>query len=250
MAGKITTVLTKKEAETYQAQGLHKEAQKLYDRLLASSPNIDPELKSAVQSQIQGINQELEHAATRSNRPLSAKEIIRMRKDWGEKATAPDIQVCAQAFIQIGSYDEALKEFKNLLHRTGVKKNYINAIAICLVHLHKPRNLPLAAEKLAKEVSKTSKIFLAMQLALAKQMEARQYMDHALAMYEYMRKYPKLSAGLGKRIAALSTTIENTPVPDAAEANDSSPSDDIAAQRPGLAARFNPFKLFQHKKRS
>ena len=61
MKGKITTLLTKKEAEIYQAQGLHEEARKLYDGLLETSPTIDPGLKSMVESKIQGITQELRH---------------------------------------------------------------------------------------------------------------------------------------------------------------------------------------------
>ena len=256
MGGKITTALTKKEAEIYRAQGLHKEARELYDGLLASSPNIDPEVRLAIQSKIQGIDQELVHSATRKRRQLTAAEMLYMKKGWGEKATASDMLVCAQAFIQIGSYDEALKEFKNLLHRTGVKKSYMNAIALCLVHLHNPQQLPLAAEQLSKAVSKTSRIFLAMQLALAKQIEAHQYKDHALAMYEYMRKYPELSNWpessnwIVKRIAALSAIGENILEPDIVEPNESFQSGDNADPRPSLAGRLNPFTFFKRNKRS
>lgn len=211
MSGKITALLTKKEAEVYRAQGLFEEARKLYGQLLDSSPNIDPELKSAVESKIQGINQELGESKTRKPCQLTPAEVCYMRKGWDDNATAPDMLVCAQAFIQIGAYDEALKEYKNLIHNTGVKKSYLEPIALCLVHLHAPQQLPFALEQLARAVTESSKIFLAIQVALAKQIAVHHYNDHALAIYKYMRKYAQLSAWLEPRIAALSSTRDISP---------------------------------------
>ena len=250
MSGKITTALTKREARIYQAQGLHKEARKLYDGLLASTPNIDPELKSVVQTQIKEINQELAHSDTSQGRQLTAAEIACMKKSLGEKSSAADMLVCAQAFIQVGSYDEALTEFKKLLHTTGVKKNYMNAIAECLVHLHNPPELPLAAEQLAQSVSKTTNIFLAMQLALAKEIVTLEYIDHAQALAEHLRKYPQLSTCLDQCMAALSDRCKNTCEPDTTEANASPPSEDTVDPCPSLAERFNPLNLFRNCKKS
>ena len=112
MAGKITTVLAKKEAEVYRAQGLHKEALKLYSRLLSSTPHIDPAIKTAIQSQMEGIHKELGDFSSEREQPLSAMEISRIKKGWSHNASQADILVCAHAFCQVGVYEEALKEIK------------------------------------------------------------------------------------------------------------------------------------------
>ena len=75
MVGKITTVLIKKEAEAYRVQGLHQEALSLYDHLLSSSPNIDPALKEAIKSQIEGICEDLQTFASQRSQPLSINEV-------------------------------------------------------------------------------------------------------------------------------------------------------------------------------
>lgn len=262
MKGKITTVLTKKEAEIYRAQGLHEEARKLYDGLLSSSPNIDPDLRSAVQSKIRQINQELGQSATPSARESTGAEILHIKNCSEEKASAPDMLICAQALLEIGSYEDALVEYVNLINLTGVKKSYMDPIARCLVHLHQPQLLPIAAEQLAKGVCKSAKICLAMQLSLAKQMATHQYIDHALAMYTYMRQCAEFSpesesvttldllATLDKCIQALSVTSQEPPEQKATETSPPPLSEETAEPRHGVKERSNPFNMFRHKKKA
>jgi hypothetical protein len=204
MVGKITTVLTKREAEAYCAQGLHQEALNLFSGLLASARQMDPAIEAAIRSQLQGIRQDMQDANAQRRRALCPEEIRRIRDGWGDSATETDALVCAQAFYQLGSYGEALWELKRLLQSPQAKRIHITAAADCLAHLHLPEQLPAAAEALAREVRGEDKVVWAMLVVMAKHLEAGHHKDHALALYLHLALVPELAASLQPRIAALS----------------------------------------------
>lgn len=208
MAGKITTVLAKKEAEAYRDQGLHQEAMNLFAGLLASSSRMDPAIEEAIQSQIQGIRQEMQTTDAQRKRALTPAEIRRIRDGWGARATETDTLVCAQAFLQLGSYDEALGELKKLLHGNSPKRIHIEAAADCLVRMNTPDLLAQAAEQLAQEISPEPKTAWAAQLVMAKHMEAHHHDNHALALYQHLAAVPTLAAAIQPRIDALTTHLQ------------------------------------------
>jgi hypothetical protein len=201
MVGKLTTVLTKKEAETYRSQGLHEEAIRLYEGLLTSH-TIDPALRSAIQSQIVGINEEINSIDTQKMRPLTADEVMRIRDGWGDKATETDTLVCAQSFYRVGAYNEALQEYFKILNGTR-KKKYLDGVADCLVRLYAPEAAVSAAERLARALSPSSRVILAIMVALAKHMAFAHHADHALAFYQHLSSEPALADSMKQRIAGL-----------------------------------------------
>jgi hypothetical protein len=208
MAGKITTVLAKKEAEAYRSQGLHQEAMNLFAGLLASSSRMDPAIEEAIQSQIQGIRQEMKTTDAQRQRALTPAEIRRIRDGWGTQATEADTLVCAQAFLQIGSYSEALGELKKLLQGNAPKRIHIAAAADCLVRMHQPELLAQAAELLARDISPETKTAWAAQLVMAKHMEADHHDHHALALYRHLAAVPALAAAIQPRIDTLATRLQ------------------------------------------
>lgn len=193
MVGKITAVLAKKEAEAYSSQGLHHEAIRLYQGLLSASPNIDPAIKSAIKSQIKGLNEEMEETDASKGGPLSHEEITRIRQGWGTQATHTDMLVCAQAFYQIGSYDDALKEYQHLLQTVGLKKAYVHGAADCLAGQHPPGEMAAEAARLTKAVSSEPKSALAALLAMAKHLSAGSHTAHAVAIFNHLKRYPTLA---------------------------------------------------------
>ena len=204
MVGKITTVLAKKEAEAYCAQGLHQEAVNLFSGLLASAEQMDPRIQATIKTQLQDIRQQMQASNTQRQRALSPEEIRRIRDGWGDTATETDSLVCAQAFFHLGSYAEALSELMKLLQSRNTKRIYITAAADCLVRLHLPERLPAAAEALVKMMRTDHKKILAALVVMAKHMEANHHKDHALALYLHLALVPELSGTLQPRIAALS----------------------------------------------
>jgi tetratricopeptide (TPR) repeat protein len=204
MVGKLTTVLAKKEAEAYCAQGLHQEAVTIFSDLLASAKQMDPAIQASISAQLQGIRQAMDARDTRPRRPMSPEEIRRIRDGWGDKATATNTLVCAQAFYQLGAYDEALRELKRLLQSRGAKRIHITAAADCLVRLYLPEHLPAAAEELVKAMRADQKTIWAALVVMAKHVEANHHKEHALALYLHLALIPELAKALQPRIEALS----------------------------------------------
>ncbi len=204
MVGKITTVLVKREAEAYCAQGLHQEAMNLFSGLLASAKEMDPAIQAAIKAQLQGIRQEMQATQAERQRTLCPEEIRRIRDGWGDQATETDTLVCAQAFYQLGSYGEALHELKKLLRSPTAKRIHITAAADCLARLHLPEQFPAAAQALAGEMRADGKAVWAALLVMAKHLEASHRREHALALYLHLALVPELSASLQARIDTLS----------------------------------------------
>jgi hypothetical protein len=211
MAGKITTVLARKEAEAYSSQGLHYEAVNLYHDLLAGSPNIDPAIKRAIQSRIRGLNEAMAAADTSNDGPLSHEEIVRIRKGWGARATPTDILVCAHAFCQVGSYEDALIEYIDLLKTAGLKKVVVHGVADCLARLHTPGEMAERAARLAGEISAASKPALAMQLTMAKHLAYGEHNAHAIAVFEHLKQHHPTLAALADGYLSKLEAIETPP---------------------------------------
>lgn len=242
--GKLTTVLAKREAETYLAQGLHQEAIKLYDRLLATSPHIDPAIKSAIEAQREKIEADLKQSTVQKNRPLTAAEIGRIRDGWGTGATETDTLVCAQAFVQIGAFSEALEEFCTLVSQGGLKKIYVHAMAHCLAGLYAPDTLAPAAQHLAKRLTTDPKTTLAIQVTMARHMAAQCHTAHARALFGHLAKIPALASAMQTELAALETNSPAAPETDTCrrmQAPKSSPS------APGGLGRLRRFFHFRKK---
>jgi tetratricopeptide (TPR) repeat protein len=203
MTGKLTTILIKKEAEAYLDQGLHQEAIQLYDQLLASSPRIDPAIKSALQSQLEVIRQAKQETDSRRDNALTTADIIRIREGWGSQATETDILVCAQAFCQIGDFREALEEFRKLLFKSGLKRSYLQAMADCLVRLHAPAQVAPAVQDQARDLSAGHpKRTLAIQLIMADHIASSPFSEHALVVYKDLAATPVLRPPMKRYLAA------------------------------------------------
>lgn len=223
MVGKITAVLAKKEAEAYSSQGLHHEAINLYRDLLSASPNTDPAIERAIQSQIQDLNEEMAETDAGKGGPLSHEEIARIRQGWGTSATPTDILVCAHAFYQIGSYADALKEFTFLLKSAGLKKAYVHGVADCLACLHSPEEMVTEAARLTKTISSQPKSALAALLAMAKYLAYGQHNVHAIALFKYLKQHPALASMADEYLSKLAAVYVPRDMPPAQKPPEASP---------------------------
>jgi tetratricopeptide (TPR) repeat protein len=210
MVGKITTVLIKKEAEAYRVQGLHQEALSLYDHLLSSSPNIDPALKEAIKSQIEGICEDLQTFASKRSQPLSINEILRIKEGWGDSASEADIMVCAQAFCQIGAFKDALEEFRKLLKAGCAPVKLAGSVAQCLAQLHSANDLPDAADQLVADALPCHDASLLFELLLAKFLAAKGDKQYALQYYKHLTTKPYLPPDVAGRIHAVIAKYEKS----------------------------------------
>jgi tetratricopeptide (TPR) repeat protein len=200
MKGKIAAVMAKREAESYRAQGLHQEAIELFVRLLDSCPNIDPAIRDGIRAQIDGLSVEKTAATSRREKPLSATEVARIRRGWGDRAGATEILVCANAFLQIGAHREALVEFGQLLRNGGDIKTVIDPIADALVAIHPPVDLPAAVQCFCEENFGHYPKGLAFEVHLAKPM--LRHAPHAMIYVKYLLEKKELPPEVQNRLTA------------------------------------------------
>lgn len=239
MAGKISAVLAKKEAEVYRAQGLHKEALKLYARLLESTPHIDAAIRTAVQTQMEGICKELDDFKNQREQPLSVREISQIKEGWGRDASQVDILVCAHAFCQVGAYEDALEEIKRLLQMGNTDSALIGPLADCLIHHCEARDLPAMVNRMIQEVSLERDKAQTLQIELAERLESHSAGDHALALYRQLEQDPEMVGRIQDRLNALAARLQSPSLADAAAA-------EPEAGRP----RLRPGGLFSFLKRN
>lgn len=225
MAGKLTAVFAKKEAEAYCSQGLHQEALKLYQNLLSSSPNLGASFKDAIQEKVDAIQTELNGGAKQESHLLSAPEIRRIREGWGTNATTGDLLVCAQAFSQVGHYQEALSEVARLLQKGCHEQEALTVFAQCLVHLRTPEQLNKTIAMMGKKLFHQLERRCRFYLSLTEEMVNQEQKPHAEALYQYLLIDPIISKKAPQRLDAIKKRMDQI----AAETDPASQEDESGA---------------------
>ncbi len=207
MAGKITTILAKREAETYCLQGLHKEALHIYRKLLTGSPNLDPAFKAGIENQIDKISAELESDDLLEANRLTAADILRVKKGWGDEATESDMLICAQAFHQIGYYQEALVELGGMLRKGCATEKTSTLLADSLVQMCPSSQTVETLEKFYRNHIRHPEDQFHLAMMIAEEMVDLKQPDHAMAIVAYLQKHPAAGERDAQRLAAIADSI-------------------------------------------
>jgi tetratricopeptide (TPR) repeat protein len=204
---KISLALIRKEADIYRSQGLHKEAYELYARFLACSPKIDPGSKSTIEKQAQLIRLEMNCGDTVASQELSADQIDSIKKDWGVSASESDLLICAQAFMEIGRYVEALREFRNMIIKGSAFEPLSSPITDCFLRLFDSQKLPSKVERYAKALYRDKSSILMFQVSIAEELLSHGRLNHALTFYHYLFRTTSNSKNMQPRLIALGTKM-------------------------------------------
>lgn len=201
MSCKFTLLLKKRQAETYRSQGLHKEALAIYHNLLDTAPNIDPDLKSFIQSKIHDIEADMADFSSRREGAFTAKDIDRLMQGWSENAGTAERLVGVHALCSVGSFDDALAELKKLVRQDGVKEAYMDPLVDCLTNLYIADRLPVAVDEfvsgcLPEDAS------ISFPLSLAESLSRRSDAQRAAILYRHLRSRDDLSEETAARIDA------------------------------------------------
>lgn len=232
MAGKITTILAKKEAETYCLHGLHKEALTIYRKLLSTSPSIDPAFKAGIENQIKKISDELESDDLKEVNRLTAADIVRVKKGWGEDATESDMLICAQAFHQIGYYKEALLELVSMLKKGCGTERISTLLADCLAQLFRPTKVVGALEKFSRDSLNHPEDRFHLSMILAEELATLKRPHHAIAIVDYLQAQSSAGEQDAQRLIAIAESIGPLdPEPPEEEPNQQPPDAEKAAPK-------------------
>ena len=203
MVGKIATIFARREAEIYRAQGLHKEALRLYEQLLSSSPNLDAGFKSAIRSQIRKIQMELDEHPAEENQKLTLADILKIKQGWGADASENDLLVCAHAFCQVGHHQYALKEVAKLLQKGCDPVKVIGVAAECMIRLCTPEQIPGNVDRLARKLFNRHSDVSGFKLLLTEEAVNQKQLLHALALFEHLQGDPRIKNETGHHLDAI-----------------------------------------------
>ena len=217
---KYTLLLKKRQAETYRSHGLHKEALAIYNNLLNTAPNIDPDLKIFIRSKIKDIEADMADFSSRRESAFTVKDINRLMQGWRESAEAADRLVGVHALCSVASYNDALAELKKLIHQDGVKETYIGPLVDCLTNLYIPDRLPAAVDEFAAGCLPND-ASISFSLSLAENLSRRSDVQRAALLYRHLRARDDLTEETAARINAalekLATASASTIPPPAPE---------------------------------
>jgi tetratricopeptide (TPR) repeat protein len=200
---KISLAFIRKEADIYCSQGLHEEAQELYAKFLSCSPKIDPGAKSTIEKQIQLIKLEMNCCDTAAPQELSADQIDLIKKGWGAQASESDLLICAQAFMEIGRYVDALREFRNMIIKGSAFEPLSSSITNCFLQLFDSQKLPSKVERYAKALYPDKSSILMFQVSIAEQLLNHGRLSHALSFYFHLCKIQSGSRSIQSRLITL-----------------------------------------------
>jgi tetratricopeptide (TPR) repeat protein len=210
MLGKISNALIRREADTYLAQGLHEEALHLFARCLDSSPSIGPEFKAALEGQIRQIEAERLGVAVEERQQLSPEHISIIRKGWCEEVSADDLRVCADSFLGMGFYADALLEYTRLIREGHSPHPIIGRMADCLARLHAPGELVERVDRTARELFQDAPAVFSFKLSLAEHMAKSRHIAHAASLGRHLAEGKVDSRRYQTRLRTLLKNLKST----------------------------------------
>jgi tetratricopeptide (TPR) repeat protein len=188
MLGKITGALIRKEADTYRSQGLNEEALALFRKSLNITPELPPDIKNAIEEQIQKLEAEMDAAAVHDHEQLSDEQIAIIKEGWGGETSVEEIAVSAHALHAMGCYRHALEEFSTLMQQGYYPRRVIGAMADCLARLNPIPELGEAIDRLAAKLLKEPKNNFAFKLCLLDELIKGQFVEHALELSRQLKQ--------------------------------------------------------------
>jgi tetratricopeptide (TPR) repeat protein len=172
----------KLEAETYLAQGLHKEALAVYKKFLSNARDLHPTLHAAIDESIRRIRSATRGQDRDEAELLSKVEIALIKKGWRGHVSDEERLASAQALLEIGFFQFALEEYRRLLLNRYITDAVIKGVALCLVNLVRSNRFTAAVDRFVGEIFKHPRNRKLFKLAIAKRIDSKQYPRHFSAL--------------------------------------------------------------------
>lgn len=185
-ASKISTI--KHEAETYLSQGLYKEALTVCKKFLANTKKLDSDQRKVIDESISRIRS----AALSHNckKDVSMSDVVvtmpKRNSKGGASAAVNDRLVNAQAFINAGYYERALKEYHQLLKKNYLTSAVIRGVALCLVHTVRPNHIENIVDRLANDIFNHPRNRKTFKRSIAKNICKDRYPRHFSALTHHV----------------------------------------------------------------
>jgi tetratricopeptide (TPR) repeat protein len=189
MTGKILTALTKIEAESHWSRGKLKEAVDIYTKLLADSPHMTLNTRTAIEARIQVLAGELGHPPGREAGRDIERAIEKLQKAVAADSSIADARLKAKLFCQQGLYADALEQLKQLVRHDAADEFCVDATVNCLIKLNSPEQMPVAVDLLLAESFRDAEKAALFKFMLANKMAKKGHWRHADALHGHADRF-------------------------------------------------------------
>jgi hypothetical protein len=189
MTGKIFIALNKIEAETNWSRGHLREAMEIYTKLLASSPDMTLNTRTAVEARIRLLREELDRPAQRQDGQDVEAAIRKLQAAMAVDGSIANLRKAVKNFYRDGLYADALESLKQLTRRNAADEFCINAVAGCLLHLYSIADLPVAVDLYLVESFQNAEKAAQFKLLLAEKLAHKGYKKHAEALQRHQDRF-------------------------------------------------------------
>ena len=157
-----------KEAETYRSMGLLEESLSIYEELLSSDDGLEDSTRNQFKSIIADIGEEMEKLEKEYENPMAEDEIAIIRDTLLNIDEVPNILDSASAFMELGLYQDALREYEKLLTDEFVWQDVLKEISICLLKWCGPSGILKTVQEMVErtETNESQKAEIVFRLGL------------------------------------------------------------------------------------
>lgn len=210
LAEKKTFIESKvKEAEVYRSMGLLDESLRVYDRILSSSPELEPGSQAKIKQRIDILKKEIANQEKADAQAVSIKDISSFKQAVASNGNAAAILDSASAFKELSLYNEAMTEYEKLLHLDYPVEKVIPEIVSCLLRIHSPSKLVEHTEKLADVPDLENKKKAQIKFRVGIEMEKRDNKLLALNLYKSARELDPDESEIKGRLEAVIASLSS-----------------------------------------
>jgi len=195
------------EAEVCRTMGLHRDAIKIYEMVLAELPPQDSVQRNQYQRQVTLLQKEIENREVANSGNLSDGDIEILIDQLPAPNDPSAIYDKASAFQEMGLYQQAVAELFRLLAKNFPVEIVVSDLAENLLKLHPPKQTAVEFNRLLEEVKLDNQKKAGISFLFGREIEQR---DHREAAFEIYKAASRLDAGnieIQKALASISATF-------------------------------------------
>jgi type II secretory ATPase GspE/PulE/Tfp pilus assembly ATPase PilB-like protein len=199
------------EAEVCRSMGLYAESLAIYENILPAVPVFDIEIQGTIKDRIELLKKEIaqEENGGAAER-VSEKDLSWIRDALSSTGDVSAVVDSASAFLEMGLYHEAVKEYAKLFNEDYPLDKYVPEMAQCLLKLHTPATLLDELDAMIQTANMDEEKTGSVYYLVGQELEKRNLRDQAIDLYKSASELNPREPEIGKRLAALSAAYNSS----------------------------------------
>jgi tetratricopeptide (TPR) repeat protein len=195
------------EAEVYLSQGLLEESLRIYEQIHSKADKLADSMQLNIANKISNLRNQIGLMEQNKFNTVSEKEIAFFKETLSIADEIPDIRTSAGVFMELGLYNEALREYGKLLCNDRDWRNVIPNMTACLLKCCSSDEVfpwidRIVQDKRIENAKKSEIKFL-----VGQELEKRNCKVPVRGIYNSSRQSTPYTNAIKKRIQSLQLTL-------------------------------------------